>query len=157
MIFGIKKRTWPRIGTKTREKDLTSVIHRHFQLSQKENHNTGFEESLFILCSEHCKGDKQMFIQLWQSYNSYWKQTQLTNASTSELQFLDNFMNKYIQNVEYFVDVQRTYLIETFHNLTTKYPPKKTSYSFKMYIMRKTLVALYFNEIYSNNTNTFQV
>jgi hypothetical protein len=88
--------------------------------------------------------------------HGYWKQTRLTNASTSEVQFLDNFMNKYIQDVEYFVDAQRTYLTETFHNLTTKYCPKKTSYSFKMYIMRKTLAALHFNENHSNITNTFK-
>jgi hypothetical protein len=61
-----------------------------------------------------------------------------------------------IQDVEYFVDSQRTYLIETFHNLTTKYCPQKTSYSFKMFIIRKTLFYLHFNENHSNSANTFK-
>jgi type IV secretory pathway component VirB8 len=74
---------------------------------------------VFSYFSEYCKEDKQMFIQLWQSYNSsYWNQTRLTNASTSEIQFLDNFMNKQIQDVEYFVDAQRTCFIETFHTIS---------------------------------------
>jgi hypothetical protein len=110
---------------------------------------------VFSYCSEHCKGDKQKFIQNWQSYNNYWSPTRLINASTSEVQFLDNFMNKLIQDVEYFVDAQRTCLTETFHILTTKYCPKKTSYSFKKYIMMKILAAHHFNENHSNSTKTF--
>jgi hypothetical protein len=49
-------------------------------------------------------------------------------------------------NVEYFVDGQRTNLTESFQNIATKYCPKRTPYSFKHYIMRKTLAALQFNE-----------
>jgi hypothetical protein len=87
-------------------------------LSKRKSQHREFEESLFILCSEHCKEDKQIFIQLWQSYNSYWNQTRLTNVNPIELQFLDNFMNKHIQDVEYFVDAQRSYLTETFHTIS---------------------------------------
>jgi hypothetical protein len=44
--------------TKDWNKNMRKRSHKHVSLlflSQRENHSTGFEESLFILCSEHCK------------------------------------------------------------------------------------------------------
>jgi hypothetical protein len=110
----------------------------------------------FSYCATHCNGDKEKFVQMWRSFKEKWKQRDLKNATSHELQFLDEFMEKHLDDVEYFVDGQRTNLTESFQNIATKYCPKRTPYSFKHYIMRKTLAALQFNEQHSKEEKEYR-
>ena len=98
----------------------------------------------FYICSSTCSGDVEVFHTNWLGAAQHWRNSK--GLSDESCAILFHFLVSIVLDVSCYVQCISTALVESLHNLSNKYVPKRIHYDYKRYCAKKGLAVLDWNE-----------